>query len=382
MREVSPVGGAGHHGVMNPTKLRRERLRSHRLIARAASVVDAARHMLAVQSQDFTAGRWVLAARTGGAVTLGTVDRAFDRGDIVRSWTMRGTLHTIPARDLGWVLSVTGERQLQAAAARHRDLGIDDEVLRRAAGIIDPVLRDGGCSRPEAFALWTDAGIDPRDQRGVHLLGALAMRGEICQGPVVPATATAAIAREQRFVATDTWIADCPWPDDPLAELFVRYIDGHGPAGVADFAWWSGLTLGASREALERAVGRVVEVDEGSYVSIAPPRRSPGASRVHVLGAFDEYYISYADRSRVCPTEGLSAVGPGNNGMVRPVVVIDGEVAGVWRLPPASAREGGRAVVDLFGDGLTILEPDVDEQLRVALARHAAFLGGAERAGE
>ncbi|MFF7291848.1 winged helix DNA-binding domain-containing protein [Microbacterium sp. NPDC008134] len=367
---------------MNPTKLRRERLRSHRLTARAASVVDAAGHMLAVQSQDFTAGRWALAARTRGTVTLAAVDRAFDRGDIVRAWTMRGTLHTIPARDLGWVLSVTGERQLAAAAARHRDLGIDEELLRRAAGIIDPVLRDGGCSRAEAFARWTDAGVDPRDQRGVHLLGALAMRGEICQGPVVPATASAGIAREQRFVASDAWIGDAAWPDDPLAELFVRYVDGHGPARVEDFAWWSGLTLGVSRDARERAAGRVTEIDEGTFAAAEPPRRSPGAPRVQVLGAFDEYYISYADRSLVCPPEGLGAVGPGKNGMVRPVVVIDGEVVGVWRLPPASGREGGRAVVELFGAGerTAALDPEIDAQLRAALARHAAFLGAPERA--
>lgn len=363
---------------MNRTSLRRERLRSHRLTARAASVVEAARHMLAVQSQDFTAGRWALAARTRGTVALETVDRAFDRGDLVRAWTMRGTLHTIPARDLGWVLSVTGARQLAAAATRHRDLGIDDELLRRAARIIDPVLRDGGCSRAEAFARWSDAGIDPRDQRGVHLLGALAMRGEICQGPVVPATTSAGITREQRFVATDAWIRDSVRPDDPLAELFVRYVDGHGPVRVEDFAWWSGLTLGASREAVARAGVRVVEVEEGTYAAVAPPRRSPGAPRVQVLGAFDEYYISYADRTLVCPPEGLAAVGPGKNGMVRPVVVVDGEVVGVWRLPAASGRGGGEAVVELFAAGeRPALDPEIDEQVRAALARHAAFLGAA-----
>lgn len=334
--------------------------------------------MLAVQSQDFTAGRWALAARTRGTVALETVDRAFDRGDLVRAWTMRGTLHTIPARDLAWVLSVTGARQLAAAAARHRDLGIDDELLRGAAAIVAPLLRDGGCSRAEAFARWSDAGIDPRDQRGVHLLGALAMRGEICQGPVVPATTPAGIAREQRFVATDEWIRDPVRPDDALAELFVRYVEGHGPVRVEDFAWWSGLTLGASREAAARAGRRVVEVDDGTYAPVAPPRRSPGSPRVQVLGAFDEYYISYADRTLVCPPEGLAVVGPGKNGMVRPVVIVDGEVVGVWRLPPASGRGGGEAAVELFSTGeRSPLDPQIDEQLRAALARHATFLGAA-----
>ena len=61
---------------MKSASLLSERLRSHRLTAPAASVTDAAAHMLAVQSQDFTAGRWALAARTRREPTLHLVDRA------------------------------------------------------------------------------------------------------------------------------------------------------------------------------------------------------------------------------------------------------------------------------------------------------------------
>src|SRR6187200_2156189 len=100
--------------------VRRERLRSHRLSAPAPTVAGAASHMLATQAQEFWGGRWAIAARTLGAPTVHDVDAAFDRGEIVRSWTMRGTIHIIAARDLAWVLSVTAERQLKQAAAVHR----------------------------------------------------------------------------------------------------------------------------------------------------------------------------------------------------------------------------------------------------------------------
>ncbi len=33
---------------------------------------------------------------------------------------------------------------------------------------------------------------------------------------------------------------DAARPADPRVELFVRYVDGHGPATAADFARWSG----------------------------------------------------------------------------------------------------------------------------------------------
>lgn len=346
---------------MTPTTLLAARLRSHRLSAPARTVTDAAAHMLAVQSQDFIAGRWALAARARGDVGLKAVDRAFDRGALVRAWTMRGTLHIIPARDLGWVLSITGERQLAQAASRRRQLGIDEALLATARTAIAPALRDRGVTRPEAFALWEAAGIDPRDQRGIHLLGELAMRGEICQGPVVKATG---VAREQRFVPVDTWVRDAAKPDDPLAELFVRYIDGHGPAGVADFAWWSGLTLGQSREAAARAAGRVSEVEEGLFVAASLPRRSSAAASAFALPAFDEYYISYADRTAVCAPEHLASVGPGKNGMVRATIVEHGRVIGCWTHAAAALE----TPPELFQ------EPEDAVAVAAALARFSRFL--------
>ncbi len=350
---------------MKTATLRAERLRSHRLSAPARTVADAASHMLAVQSQDFTAGRWVLASRTRGEPTLRTVDRAFDRGELVRAWTMRGTLHIIPARDLRWVLSVTAERQRRQAAGRRRDLGVDTAMVAAVVSAAVPRLRDGGLTRAEMFEVFAGVGIDPTGQRGIHLLSELTLDGLICQGPVV---ARDGVTREQRFVLVDQHIRAHAAPDDPLAELFVRYIDGHGPAGVVDFAWWSGLTLGQSREARDRAAARVREVEEGMFVSVDRVRRSSDAPAVLALAAFDEYYISYADRTAVCDPAHLPLVGPGKNGMVRATIVADGRVIGCWT--HASASLG--APPELFATAGEA--PAADEAaVRAALARFTRF---------
>ena len=113
--------------------------------------------MLATQAQEFWGGRWRSRSRTRGAPTVRDVDAAFDRGEIVRSWTMRGTIHIIPARELAWVLSITGERQSRKAALVHRAEGIDAAELaraetprpRRAAG-------GNGLARKDMFAVWED----------------------------------------------------------------------------------------------------------------------------------------------------------------------------------------------------------------------------------
>lgn len=353
---------------MKTETLRAERLRSHRLSAPAPSVTDAAAHMLAVQSQDFTAGRWALASRTRGESTVRTVDRAFDRGDLVRAWTMRGTLHIVPARDLRWVLSVTAERQRQQAAGRRRALGIDAPMIAAVVAAVVPRLRDGGLTRSEMFEVFAGLGIDPGGQRGIHVLSELTLDGVICQGPVVRREG---VAREQRFVLVEQHIREHEAPHDPLAELFVRYVDGHGPAEVADFAWWSGLTLGQSREARDRAFGRIVEVEDGVFAAARRPRRSAVASRVLALGVFDEYYISYADRSAVCAPEHLALVGPGANGMVRATIVADGRVIGCWT--HASAALGSPP--ELFGSAADAATVDADA-VHAALARFDRFIRG------
>ncbi|GAA1470074.1 winged helix DNA-binding domain-containing protein [Microbacterium thalassium] len=357
---------------MDRRRLRHARLRAHRLSAPAASVADAAQRMLAVQAQDFRGGRWALGVRTRGTATIAQVDAAFDRGDIVRSWTMRGTLHIAPARDLSWILDVTAERQFRAAAAPRRREGIDEDDLVRAERVVRSALRGGGrLTRAELFALLDGGGVPTQGQRGYHVLTSLSLRRVVVQGPVVERGG--ALSREQHIVLFDDWTADAASPDDPVAELFARYIAGHGPATAADFAWWAALPIGAARQAAEAAADAVEQVPgegEPRFVSAsAPPRRSAAASRVIALPPFDEYYLSYADRTGVCDAELLDRVGPGKNGMVAAVLLADGDVVGRWTHAAALAGRRDEPAGRLFApDAAT---PD---EVDAALARYRAFV--------
>ncbi|WP_194420122.1 winged helix DNA-binding domain-containing protein [Microbacterium abyssi] len=355
---------------MEPHALRAERLRSHRLTAPARSVADAARHLLAVQAQEFWAGRWALAARTSTAPTLRAVDRLFNRGVLIRAWTQRGTLHILPAEDLAWVLAVTGERQLRMAAPRYRELGLGPEELLTVERVLTGALRGGNAmTRAQLFAVLANAGIDPTGQRGLHAVQNLALRGIVCQGPVVPRPEGA--SREQLFVLAQEHIGASAAPAAPAAEMFARYIVGHGPATAEDFAWWAGITLGTARAAASVPDERIHEVDEGVFAARTRPRRSPRAASVIALGPFEEYYISYQDRSVACPPEHLAAVGPGKNGMVRPIIVSGGVVVGTWRHSTAIGRHADDPVPELLTPGAAS-----DEDVAAALDRYAAFITG------
>lgn len=349
--------------------LHRARLRSHLLSAPAPTVADAAAHMLAVQSQDFSGGRWALAVRTAGRPARSDVDAAFERGEIVRTWTQRGTLHIVPSADLSWILPVTVGRQLRAAAGMQRAYGIDDEDVVRAERVVRAALAGGDrLTRAGFTAVLSAAGMDASASRGNHLLWALAVRAVVAYGPVVPRDDGP--TREQYLVAVDDLPSARPVAD-PAAELLVSYLRSHGPATLADFRWWAGLPQAAGREAESAAGDRIVPGDEEGMLVVAgadAAASTPAAAeaRVRALPAWDEYYLSYADRSRVCPPEWKDRVGPAANGMVKPVLIAGGEVIGTWAHSSAVGKHHLPPVATVFGGAAS-------DGVAEALAEYAEF---------
>lgn len=327
--------------------------------------------MLATQAQEFWGGRWALAARTRGRTTVRDVDAAFDRGEIVRSWTMRGTLHAIPARDLAWVLSITGERQLRQAAAVHRREGIDDAEVARATAAVRAALAGGNrLTRKELFEVLEAGGVSTAGQRGYHVLVHLSLRALVCQGPVVPRESGP--TREQYIVLTEEWIADAATPADPHAEMFVRFIASHGPAGPRDFSWWTALPLGVARSAAEAASDRltlVADEPEPQYIVEPLPEHDAAAPEVVALPPFEEYYLSYIDRTVPCAPEFLKAIGPSMNGIVRPILVARGAVVGVWTHSVAVGRHAHDPVPELFTPNAA-----TDAEMAAALDRYRDFI--------
>lgn len=316
---------------MHDESVRQARLASHLLAVPAASVVDAARHMAATQAQELWGGKYALATRTVGLPSSADVDTAFDRGEIVRTWPMRGTLHILAAEDVSWMLAVSSDRVFRSAAGRHRQLGLDADDFTKAERIVRRVLAHGGLRRADLFDAFRADGLDPAGQRGAHLILGLALRGVAHWGATVPRVGPAS---EQVFTLNDV-LPSSAMPDDPRAELFRRYLVGHAPASIADFAWWSGLPITAARAAaaavrnIDEPLADDVRLDADGSV-FDRDLISPAALDARALASFEEYYISYADRSLVASDAVRTAVGPGRNGMVHPVIVRNGVVAGAW----------------------------------------------------
>jgi hypothetical protein len=321
--------------------------------------VEVARAMLAMQAQDYLGVLWSLALRTRAA-SEADVEAAHASGALVRSWPLRGTLHVVAAEDLGWMLSLTGERTVRSAAGRHRQLGLDDADFARTAAIARERLAGGGrASRDGLLAAFRAGGVSTEGQRGAHLLGNLAHTGlVVLSGRTEYALLDEHVRAPRRLD-----------PDAAAGELALRYFTSHGPATVRDLAWWSGLPVTTVRAATARVRDRLdaIEVDGAEY--LMRPGLEPDGDGVHALPGFDEYLLGYADRSAALAPEHADTIVPGGNGMFLPTLVVRGEVVGTWR------RERGRRVVRATAAPFAPLSGAAERGFGVAMRRYGRFLG-------
>ncbi|MGN6331779.1 MAG: winged helix DNA-binding domain-containing protein [Motilibacteraceae bacterium] len=325
----------------------------------------AVRLLGAVQGQDYAGALSSVALRTQER-SCAAVEAALDRGEIVRSWPMRGTLHLVAAEDLGWLVRLCAGRVDAAAGKRHAQLGLGAADLERAGALAGAALEGGRrLSRAQLLAAFDAGGVATTGQRGYHLLGHLARTRVLCLGPTG--------GGQQLFVLAREWIR-APrelGSEQALAELAPRFFLGHGPAMVADLARWSGLTLTAVRAGVAAVRDQLAAVtldgvehllDPAVPDLLAPARRQ--ARGVFLLPGFDELVLGYADRSSVLDPAVADRIAPGGNGVFRPTVVQDGRVVGTWRRVGRGRPSG--VEVEQFG------EPS-DELVLAVEALAAAF---------
>lgn len=332
--------------------------------------LEVARWFGAMQAQDVASGHWSLGVRCEGAAETDVLD-AFERGDLVRTWPMRGTIHVVPATDVRWLLDLTGVRTLTTSVRRREQLGLSLADADRAAASLDTALAGGRLlTRAEALATIEGAGVDTSGQRGYHLLWHAAQTGVTCIGPQ---RGTA-----QTFARIDDWAPVQLTLDrsEAVAELLLRYVRGHGPVSLRDFAGWSGLTLTDARAGAAANAGRLVPLTDGPEALWATTELAElirdgelRAPQVVALPGFDELVLGYKDRALHVPAGAMEQVVPGGNGMFRATVVVDGIVAATWTRTLRSSR------VDVAVEPIRPLTGDEVDAARVSFERYAAFLG-------
>jgi hypothetical protein len=342
-----------------------ERLRAQVLTGvRPTDPVEAVCRVGALQAQDPRALRLAIRARTTG-VDARAVQRVLaEPGRLVVTWLMRGTLHAVPAGDLPWLLALLRPAR-SSGRTRRLALGLDDHVLDTALPIAVELLAAGPLTRSELADQLRAAGVPlGPGQAPAHLLSVAAREGLVCRGPDRDG--------EPTYVRLSDWLpgAEPVEPierDDALARLARRYLAGHGPAGAADLAAWSGLPLRDARTGLG-ALAAAREV-ENVRIGGAPAYRLPGEPSpedrtVRLVPAFDEYLLGYRGRALALDAAYARRIQAGG-GIVHPAVLLGGRIIGTWR----QRRADGRLIV--------AVEPfrRLPRGTRAALAAEAADVG-------
>ena len=284
--------------------VRRARLAAQRLTPTTAcsSAEEAARAVIGIQAQDLRAAALALRSRVPG-LTRGAVRAAA----LLRTWTVRGTVHLIAASDRPWLHALLAERNACVFGARFERFGIVEEVNEMRGDVVEL------CAER------------PRDR--ASLLRALVQRGHrpLEQGPIntfVPWLST------QGLIVTDVdgllHAADPPPAvdhDEALAILGARYRAGYGPCDATDLAKWSSLPITQARRALD-AAGRQSDAD-------AWPTDDPPACLL--LAAFDTLMLGHRTREPFVAAEHDHHVLKGG-GMLKPVVLSHGSATGTWSI--------------------------------------------------
>ena len=298
---------------------------------------DVVRHLVAMQGQDLPQVLRAIAIRSAPGTTLADVRAAFDRGELVRSWAMRGTLFVATPADLAALHASTGERMRRQEWRMCTDRGIDEATARLAARVLTEALADGPRARPALLADWEAAGVGTGGGRGYHLLALCAYDGLVRFGP---------FAGDAQLLVGGPPPA-VPDPEAALDDLLRRFVVARGPIPGDDAAWWTALPKTQTRASLARANGLEPVLVDGepmlAAVDAAPGRRSG----VMLVPGFDEWILGYRDRSLVASPAMLTSLVPGGNGVFRPAVLVDGRVVGTWRWPAAKGKQPAAPMLEL-----------------------------------
>ncbi|QEU90924.1 winged helix DNA-binding domain-containing protein [Streptomyces kanamyceticus] len=343
-------GGSGKRAgsgapVLGALALNRATLDRQLLLRRSTdlSVEDAVGHLVGLQAQNVKPPYYALAARLQDFDPAELSGLLADRR-VVRTVTMRSTIHLHTAEDalpVRQLMQNALERELTAFRAGL--VGVD---LLELAGIareaVESEPRTMKQLREVLLVRWPDA--DPASL-------AIAAR---CVLPLVQVTPRGLWRRSGQVALTTAgnWLGI---PEDSAAQagpdaMVLRYLAAFGPASVKDMQTWARLTR--LREVFERLRPglRTFRDENGVELFDLPdaPRPDPDTpAPPRFLPEYDNLLLSHADRTRVVPAEYKGRTWKGNYPYC--VFLLDGFLAGLWRLVEDAGSGGAVLVIEPFG---------------------------------
>ena len=289
---------------------------------------------------------------------------------LVKQWAMRGTLHLLPAAELGLWHGALGTYAHWLKPSWFKGFGTSREEMEALIAAVSAALA-GRCLTREQLA--GELGEERLTESWGAYLKPVAFRGQLCFGPDA--------GRNVTFTRPDTWLGAPvePWDGEAaLDEVARRFLRAYAPATADDFRRWWAISEPQARRRLQRLdVAEVSVGGERAYV-LAQDAEALAAAEpddtVRLLPGFDPWVIGATRHSdRLMPDPAFRDRVHRPQGWVSPVITAGGRIVGTWR----HERRGATLRVALAPFGA----PDdaVRAGAEAEAARLATFLEAPER---
>lgn len=351
-------------------QLNRATLARQMLLAREkTSALKAIERLVAMQAQlprpPFV-GLWTRVAGFDRAA----LHKLLHKRSAVRGTLLRGTLHLLSAKDYLQFRPLF-QPMLEGAIAqvlreRAKDLNVG-QLGRQARSLLEAGPRTFEQIRAELVRL------NPgKDERAMGYAVRCAL--ELLQ---VPIEAPWSFPTDAAFTLAEGWLGKAAEAKG-LGPLVLRYLAAFGPASVADMQAWSGMKdLADAFEALRPKL-KVFRDARGKELFDLPKAPRPDGdvpAPVRFLPDFDNLVLGHHHRARVIADAHRPHVTT-KNLQVLPTFLVDGFVAGTWKIDRARASATltlkpfdplpKKAKDELTHEGaglLKFVEPDAGKQL-------------------
>lgn len=279
------------------------------------------RDLNGIQAQFLSHSRHALAIR-------GCSGPDWNRG-LVKSWTLRGTIHLFREEDLPLYLHEGRHHTLRPCDTLEADEWITRERKAYFAALILDTLAGGPATREMLREICRGRGLTEQEEESVFNPWGGAIRALAEAGKLVHL-----VQEEKAFRLAP--------PFEPMGEaaawreILRRYFTHCGPATLRDAAYFLGLSQRELKRQMQDLDLREIPCGGQVYYDLGTSRSLPDIPACLFLAGFDPLMLSYEKRENPClPPQCLRGIFS-LAGIVSPPVLLRGQVVARWK------RTGGR----------------------------------------
>lgn len=339
------------------------RLSRHHLLDQSAKdLVTISRDVCGVQAQIMSAAQLQLWARNHAITPAAVNDALWQKRSLVKTSLMRQTLHLVPADEFPLYIAAHRRARAKAVLSIMARLKITQDEADGLSALILETLKDGPAPRA-AIASAVRPRVSKRVRAWMDRVSSIVrlpvIEGDVCYGPGEGNQAT--FIRAEHWLPAQSRVDEAKFDEvQAQKELLCKYLRAYGPATLKDFAHWSLISM-AEVKALRPLVDAEVADYDGMLVLRDDVKALQSASSsqnsVHLLPYFDVYLLAHSLKDHFIDARFYKRVYR-NQGWISPVVLINGEIAGVWSYK--LSRKAVEIEIELF----VRVDPRIRKQIK------------------